>query len=196
MCASIGPARAQNGKSAEVTATEIKLHDDARNRDVPIAFYKPSGPQTGKRKLAIISHGYGGKNTDYSFIATYLALNGYDVASIQHELPADEPLPKTGNPYETRKPSWERGVQNILFVLQELWKREPELDTKKLLLIGHSHGGPVRLYVAPMYFYKSAKWLSGITVTEDVEPGYWEDRGYDVEAWVGKSNGLSGDAPT
>ena len=37
--------------------------------------------------------------------------------------------------------------------------------------LGHNHGGPVRLYVAPMYFYKSAKWLSGITVTEDVRPG-------------------------
>ncbi|MET8427098.1 molybdopterin-dependent oxidoreductase [Nocardia sp. NPDC004860] len=31
--------------------------------------------------------------------------------------------------------------------------------------ITHEHGGPVRLYVAPMYFYKSAKWLSGISVT-------------------------------
>ncbi|MFD5397072.1 molybdopterin-dependent oxidoreductase [Streptomyces sp. NPDC127097] len=61
--------------------------------------------------------------------------------------------------------------------------------------LAHAHGGPVRLYVAPMYFYKSAKWLSGITVTERVEPGYWEDRGYDVDAWVGRSNGRD-DAPT
>ncbi|MGW8794397.1 molybdopterin-dependent oxidoreductase [Streptomyces althioticus] len=61
--------------------------------------------------------------------------------------------------------------------------------------IGHGHGGPARLYVAPMYFYKSAKWLSGITVTDAVEPGYWELRGYDVDAWVGRSNGRD-DAPT
>ncbi|MFE2142192.1 molybdopterin-dependent oxidoreductase [Streptomyces sp. NPDC059456] len=61
--------------------------------------------------------------------------------------------------------------------------------------LGHAHGGPVRLYVAPMYFYKSAKWLSGITVTRDVEPGYWERLGYDVDAWVGRSNGRD-DAPT
>lgn len=58
-----------------------------------------------------------------------------------------------------------------------------------------AHGGPVRLYAAPMYFYKSAKWLSGITVTDRVEPGYWEHYGYDVDAWVGKSNGRD-DAPT
>ncbi|GAA3773937.1 molybdopterin-dependent oxidoreductase [Streptomyces chiangmaiensis] len=61
--------------------------------------------------------------------------------------------------------------------------------------VSHNHGGPVRLYVAPMYFYKSAKWLSGITVTRGVRPGYWEERGYDVDAWVGRSNGRD-DAPT
>lgn len=61
--------------------------------------------------------------------------------------------------------------------------------------LGHSHGGPARLYVAPMYFYKSAKWLSGITLTDEVEPGYWEKRGYDVDAWVGDSNGRD-DEPT
>ncbi|RSN64458.1 oxidoreductase [Streptomyces sp. WAC 04229] len=61
--------------------------------------------------------------------------------------------------------------------------------------LGHAHGGPVRLYVAPMYFYKSAKWLSGITLTKNVRPGYWEARGYDVDAWVGRSNGRD-DEPT
>jgi DMSO/TMAO reductase YedYZ molybdopterin-dependent catalytic subunit len=61
--------------------------------------------------------------------------------------------------------------------------------------LAHSHGGPARLYVAPMYFYKSAKWLSGITVTDSVRPGYWEELGYDVDAWVGRSNGRD-DAPT
>jgi len=50
--------------------------------------------------------------------------------------------------------------------------------------ITHDHGGPVRLYVAPMYFYKSAKWLSGISVTDRVIPGYWEERGYDVDGWL------------
>jgi DMSO/TMAO reductase YedYZ molybdopterin-dependent catalytic subunit len=48
----------------------------------------------------------------------------------------------------------------------------------------HERGGPVRLYVAPMYFYKSAKWLSGITVTDRVRPGYWEEYGYAVDGWL------------
>ncbi|WDM17390.1 molybdopterin-dependent oxidoreductase [Streptomyces lavenduligriseus] len=50
--------------------------------------------------------------------------------------------------------------------------------------ITHAHGGPVRLYVAPMYFYKSAKWLSGVSVTDKVVPGYWEERGYAVDGWL------------
>ncbi|GAA0608213.1 hypothetical protein GCM10010394_42610 [Streptomyces crystallinus] len=61
--------------------------------------------------------------------------------------------------------------------------------------VSHAHGGPVRLYVAPMYFYKSAKWLSGITVTSKVRRGFWEERGYDTDAWVGRSNGRD-DHPT
>ena len=55
--------------------------------------------------------------------------------------------------------------------------------------ISAAHGGPVRLYVAPMYGYKSAKWLSGVEVTEKVVEGYWERRGYDTDAWIGRSNG-------
>ncbi|MDO8731768.1 MAG: molybdopterin-dependent oxidoreductase [Actinomycetota bacterium] len=51
------------------------------------------------------------------------------------------------------------------------------------------HGAPVRLYVVPMYGYKSIKWLDGIAVTDKVDPGYWEQRGYDVDAYIGASNG-------
>ena len=59
--------------------------------------------------------------------------------------------------------------------------------------VTHEHGGPVRLYVAPMYGYKSIKWLDRIELTNQVEPGYWEHLGYDVDAWVGRSNGRDDD---
>ncbi len=58
-----------------------------------------------------------------------------------------------------------------------------------------AHGGPVRLLVAPMYGYKSLKWLDRIEVVDRVQPGYWEKRGYDVDAFVGRSNGRN-DATT
>ena len=61
--------------------------------------------------------------------------------------------------------------------------------------IGRSHGGPARLLVAPMYGYKSCKWLTEIQVADRVVPGYWEHYNYDVDAWVGRSNGRD-DAPT
>jgi DMSO/TMAO reductase YedYZ molybdopterin-dependent catalytic subunit len=49
------------------------------------------------------------------------------------------------------------------------------------------HGGPVRLYVAPMYGYKSIKWLNRVEVTNKVVDGYWEDNGYPADAWIGGS---------
>jgi DMSO/TMAO reductase YedYZ molybdopterin-dependent catalytic subunit len=61
--------------------------------------------------------------------------------------------------------------------------------------VSREHGGPVRLYVAPMYGYKSIKWLERIEVVDELVPGYWERRGYDVDAWVGASNGRD-DEPT
>jgi DMSO/TMAO reductase YedYZ molybdopterin-dependent catalytic subunit len=59
--------------------------------------------------------------------------------------------------------------------------------------ISHAHGGPVRLAVLPMYGYKSLKWLDRIELTAAVRPGYWERRGYDVDAFVGRSNGRTDD---
>jgi DMSO/TMAO reductase YedYZ molybdopterin-dependent catalytic subunit len=40
------------------------------------------------------------------------------------------------------------------------------------------HGGPARLLVPHLYFWKSAKWLTEIEVTESDEPGFWETLGY------------------
>jgi DMSO/TMAO reductase YedYZ molybdopterin-dependent catalytic subunit len=52
-----------------------------------------------------------------------------------------------------------------------------------------AHGGPVRLYVGPMFGYKSLKWLSAIRVVDSVIPGYWELRGYPVDGWRDGSTG-------
>jgi DMSO/TMAO reductase YedYZ molybdopterin-dependent catalytic subunit len=53
------------------------------------------------------------------------------------------------------------------------------------------HGGPVRLYVAPMFGYKSLKWLSAIRVVDTVVPGYWEENGYPVNGWIDGSTGAT-----
>ncbi|MGB3911391.1 MAG: molybdopterin-dependent oxidoreductase [Pseudolysinimonas sp.] len=40
------------------------------------------------------------------------------------------------------------------------------------------HGGPARLLVPALYFWKSAKWVRGLVMMDDDEPGFWEQNGY------------------
>lgn len=54
-----------------------------------------------------------------------------------------------------------------------------ELDGQRL---AGPHGGPARVVVPDLYFWKSAKWITGIRFTDQDEPGYWETRGYNNHA--------------
>jgi DMSO/TMAO reductase YedYZ molybdopterin-dependent catalytic subunit len=40
------------------------------------------------------------------------------------------------------------------------------------------HGGPARLLVPHLYFWKSAKWVRGLRIMDHDEPGFWEANGY------------------
>ena len=40
------------------------------------------------------------------------------------------------------------------------------------------HGGPARLLVPHLYFWKSAKWIHGLVMHSDDDPGFWEQNGY------------------
>jgi len=51
------------------------------------------------------------------------------------------------------------------------------------------HGAPARLVMPQMYGYKGVKWVNRIVVTDRVDDGYWQQRGYDRNAWIGGSNG-------
>jgi DMSO/TMAO reductase YedYZ molybdopterin-dependent catalytic subunit len=44
------------------------------------------------------------------------------------------------------------------------------------------HGGPLRLLVPSLYFWKSAKWLRGLELVEEDRPGFWERLGYSNSA--------------
>jgi DMSO/TMAO reductase YedYZ molybdopterin-dependent catalytic subunit len=44
--------------------------------------------------------------------------------------------------------------------------------------LGPEHGGPARLLVPHLYFWKSAKWVRGVTLTDLDRPGFWEAYGY------------------
>lgn len=146
----------------DVKLDSLELFDQARNRKIPVAIYHPvMAEKENKQQVIIFSHGYGenkgGDNRIYSYLTENLASKGYFVISIQHELPTDDLLPMEGDLKITRRPNWERGCENILYVLNEFKKTNTELDFKHLALIGHSNGGDMTALFAtkhPELVYK------------------------------------------
>jgi DMSO/TMAO reductase YedYZ molybdopterin-dependent catalytic subunit len=61
-----------------------------------------------------------------------------------------------------------------------------EMDGKPL---AREHGAPLRLLIPEMYGYKSVKWVTRMELVPKPVPGYWEQHGYDADAWIGGSNG-------
>jgi DMSO/TMAO reductase YedYZ molybdopterin-dependent catalytic subunit len=55
------------------------------------------------------------------------------------------------------------------------------------------HGGPARLLVPHLYFWKSAKWVNGLQFTERDEPGFWELRGYHMYGDPWREQRFTGD---
>jgi Poly(3-hydroxybutyrate) depolymerase len=138
------------------------LYDTNRERIIPIAIYSP--PTENDSKVIIFNHGYGqNKGGDYklySHITRKLADEGYFVISIQHELPTDDLLAMEGNLYENRLPNWQRGVQNILFIIDEFKKIKPGLNWNALTIMGHSNGGDMAMLFAKTYPDTIAKAIS------------------------------------
>ncbi|MBI1342513.1 MAG: alpha/beta hydrolase [Terrimonas sp.] len=143
-------------KTYDFKLDNVEIFDNARNRKIPVAFYFPkTGQEIKNQQIIIFSHGYGqnkgGNNLVYSYLTENLASKGYYVVSIQHELPTDELLPMKGNLQIVRRPNWERGVENILFVLKKMKEIKPNLDYRHLTLIGHSNGGDMTMLFANKY---------------------------------------------
>jgi len=126
----------------------LELIDATRGRAIPVALY---GATPGRPKpLALISHGYGGTNRAYSFIAESLAERGYAAASVQHELDGDPPMPTQGDPAVVRRPFWEQGAANLRHVIRELRSRRIA-DRRPVLLVGHSNGGDSSMLFAAQH---------------------------------------------
>ena len=148
-------------ESNSIAQNNIVLHDRAHDRKIPIAIYRNNADTANSQlPVVMISHGYGVKNTEYSFIANSLAEQGYHVISIQHDLNDDPSLPRTGNLYQLRMPFWKRGVQSLNFVIDNMSENHPELDMRKVILIGHSNGGDISMMFAEKYPRKVKKVIS------------------------------------
>lgn len=61
--------------------------------------------------------------------------------------------------------------------------------------LSDDHGGPARLIVPRLYAWKSAKWLRGLELTADDQPGYWEQGGYHNhgDPWTINANNPDGE---
>jgi hypothetical protein len=133
----------------------LNLVDQARQRPVSVDlavrrdYEMKANTSEWKLPVAIISNGNTVKNTEYSFLANVLAARGYLVASIQQDLPSDPPLvTKVGLPYVGRLDVYKRGEANILFVVGQLEKIQPNADYTHLTLLGHSNGGDIAMFCA------------------------------------------------
>jgi DMSO/TMAO reductase YedYZ molybdopterin-dependent catalytic subunit len=100
--------------------------------------------------------------------------NRWDGVSTRHLLEAVRPLPDakfvllhSQDNYTTNLTLEDFATQDAL--IAHHWEGK---------LLSAAHGGPVRLVVPHLYFWKSAKWISKIEFITDNHPGFWEVRGY------------------
>lgn len=142
-----------NSNNKTITAKWI---DKSRNRTIPVALFLPKKKKDlDNLPLVIFSHGYNenhpGAYLGYTFLHEELAQNGFFVASIQHELPTDELLPMIGDLQQVRMPCWERGAENILFVINQIKMKYPQLNFNKIIVMGHSNGGDMSTLFTKKY---------------------------------------------
>ena len=89
------------------------------------------------------------------------------IKSLDLEVPSDWVMIGSSTGYTTNLPTED--------VLRELTLIAYEYEKKP---ITPEHGGPIRLLVPHLYFWKSAKWVSSITFIDEDKPGFWENYGY------------------
>jgi len=137
----------------------ITFHDPARDNrlvevDIAVRRDREMQAEAGLLKLpvAVLNHGNTVKFTEYSFLANVFAARGYEVISIQHDLPTDPPMvTKVGEPFVGRLAQIQRGVANIKFAVAQMGKVQPNADYGHLTVVGHSMGGDITMYFAKQY---------------------------------------------
>lgn len=141
-CVGCATTDSRTGPSHAVGSFEWS--DPSRARRVPVVVYGSGGK---RRPLAIISNGFGTRNTDYSFLATALVARGYVVVSIQQDLPGDPPMASSGNLAVLRRPAWQTGADTISYVVARMVS-EGRSRPGRVVLIGHSNGGDISMLFA------------------------------------------------
>jgi DMSO/TMAO reductase YedYZ molybdopterin-dependent catalytic subunit len=126
-------------------------------------------------------------------VSTFHCVTGWSVANVRwagvrfdHLLVAAEPLPQATAirfvssevPYEDSLTLDQVRRPDVMLAL--------EMDGEPL---SRPHGAPARVVIPEMYGYKGVKWLTRMELVAKQPQGFWEQHGYDQNAWVGRSNG-------
>jgi DMSO/TMAO reductase YedYZ molybdopterin-dependent catalytic subunit len=126
-------------------------------------------------------------------VSTFHCVTGWTVHGVRwrgvrfdHLLATAEPLPEATAirfvslevPYEDSLTLEQVHLPNVMLAL--------DLDGKPL---SRPHGSPARVVIPEMYGYKGVKWLTRMELVAKQPEGFWEQNGYDQDAWVGRSNG-------
>ncbi len=138
---------------AGIQTQDLTLHDNARNRDIPIKAYVPEG--AGPFPVIVFSHGAGGSKDGYEYLGSYWAAHGYVSLHPTH-VGSDTSLLKKHrvlyNLYAIKKmvtteQNFENRPEDILYITSHLADVETavpalkgKLDASRLGVAGHSFG--------------------------------------------------------
>jgi predicted esterase len=147
---------------------EFNFFDAARNRSIPAIIYLPDN-KTDNTPLVLYNHGYADPETfveiekgianwphkNHTYLAKFFTQKGYAFICPLHDLPSDSDGLATIDPKAVqalaRKHLWERGMTNLLFVIDEFKKQNLDLNLEKFIIGGHSNGGDIAKYFANHY---------------------------------------------
>jgi len=144
---------------------ELIFTDQTRSRDVPVCIYGCEN-SIDNMPVIIFSPGYqdqeelSASSTElfyksYTYLAEYFTQKGYAFITIQHDMLGDNDGLETLDPKamqsEERKHLWQRGQDNILFVIGQLKADFPNYDFDKFIISGHSNGGDIAKFFADNY---------------------------------------------
>jgi DMSO/TMAO reductase YedYZ molybdopterin-dependent catalytic subunit len=126
-------------------------------------------------------------------VSTFHCVTGWTVKNVRwggvrfHDLlAAVEPLPEA---HAIRFVSAEKPYEDSLTIDQALLPSTMLAYEMDGAALSRPHGYPARVVIPKMYGYKGVKWLTRIELVARQPEGYWEQLGYDQNAWVGHSNG-------
>jgi pimeloyl-ACP methyl ester carboxylesterase len=144
---------------------DFSFFDSARSRSIPVNICIPKGI-IDDIPVVIFSPGFQGQddlvNADtklgyknYTYLADYFVKHGYAFVTIQHDLLGDkdglETIDPKMNQHDARRHLYVRGVDNILFVLQELKTKDLGLKLDRFIIGGHSNGGDISKYFTNLH---------------------------------------------